>query len=115
LLIDTDRILPGPIASKCFKAVARKSRKIGEPDGRIGYFQALPALTFKTLERPHEVRQFYTTGKFRFRRRQITSRTPAVSRPQEGRFAIVRNVGRETRWTRQRQRDYRCENADLCL
>jgi hypothetical protein len=35
---------------------------------------------------------------------QISASTPAVPRPQEGRFAIVTNVGRGMRWTRQRRK-----------
>src|SRR4051812_44016493 len=31
---------------------------------------------------------------------QITAKTPAVSCPQEGRFAVVTDVGRGMRWTR---------------
>jgi len=34
---------------------------------------------------------------------QISARTPAVPCPQEGRFAIVTDVGCGMRWTRQRQ------------
>jgi hypothetical protein len=36
---------------------------------------------------------------FAFAVGQIISRTPAVSRPQEGRFAVVTDVGRGMRWT----------------
>jgi hypothetical protein len=34
---------------------------------------------------------------------QISASTPAIPRPQEGRFAVVTNVGRGMRWTQQRQ------------
>jgi hypothetical protein len=55
LLIDTDRILPGPVASQGFKAVAWKTCQIGEGNGRIEYFSSFPALPIKTLECPHEL------------------------------------------------------------
>jgi hypothetical protein len=38
LLVDPDRILPGPVALQDFKAVAWKCGEIGEGDGRIEYF-----------------------------------------------------------------------------
>ena len=40
---------------------------------------------------------------FCFRTPQITSTTPAIPSHQEGRFAIVTDVGCGMRWTRQRQ------------
>jgi hypothetical protein len=54
LLIDADRILPSSVAAQGFKAVARKTREIGEGDGRVEYFPPFPALPVKALERPHE-------------------------------------------------------------
>jgi hypothetical protein len=54
LLIDADRMLPSPVAAQGFKAVAWKTRKIGEGDGCVEYFQSFPALPIKALERPHE-------------------------------------------------------------
>ena len=47
-------MLPGPVAAQGFKAVAWKTRKIGEGDGCVEYFQSFPALPIKALERPHE-------------------------------------------------------------
>jgi hypothetical protein len=46
LLIDTDRILPGPVALQSLKAVAWKT---GE------YLQSLPALPIKSLKRSDEL------------------------------------------------------------
>ena len=47
-------MLPDPVAAQGFKAVAWKTREIGEGDGRVEYFQSFPALPIKALERPHE-------------------------------------------------------------
>jgi hypothetical protein len=55
LLINADRILPGSIAPQGFEAVAWKTGKIGEAERCIEYLQPLPALSVKTLERPHEL------------------------------------------------------------
>jgi hypothetical protein len=40
---------------------------------------------------------------FCFQLTQITSKTLAILFPQEGRFAVVTDVGSGMRWTRQRQ------------
>jgi hypothetical protein len=45
------------------------------------------------------VRQKYSASELT----QITRRTPAIPHPQEGRIAIVTDVGRGMRWTRQRR------------
>ena len=47
-------MLPSPVAAQGVKAVAWKTRKIGEGDGCVEYFQSFPALPIKALERPHQ-------------------------------------------------------------
>jgi hypothetical protein len=54
LLIDTDLILAGPIASQRFKPVVREAGEVGKPQLRIRDLQAFPTLPIKALERPHE-------------------------------------------------------------
>jgi hypothetical protein len=49
---------------------------------------------------------------FCFRTPQITSRTLAIPCPQEGRFAVVTDVGCGMRWTRQRQARKRARTND---
>ena len=49
---------------------------------------------------------------FCFRTPQITSRTLAIPCPQEGRFAVVTDVGCGMRWTRQRQARERARTND---
>jgi hypothetical protein len=55
LLIDADRILPGPVALQSLKAITRKTREVDKRPRGIEYFQPFPALPIKTLERPHEL------------------------------------------------------------
>src|SRR5882757_11476908 len=56
-------------------------------------------LTGKSLNPVQPLREKY----FASPQTQITFKTPAVSFPQEGRFAVVTDVGSGMRWTRQRQ------------
>jgi hypothetical protein len=55
LLVDTDRVLPIPVSLQGFKTIAREPCEIGQCGGRIKYFEPLPALPIKTLERPDEL------------------------------------------------------------
>ena len=55
LLVDANRILPGPVSPKRFEAIARQRRQVAERRGGIQYVEAFPALSREALERPHEI------------------------------------------------------------
>jgi hypothetical protein len=55
LLVDTDRVLPRSVPLQGFKTIAWESCEIGECGRGVEYFEPLPALPIKTLERPHEL------------------------------------------------------------
>jgi hypothetical protein len=55
LLVDPDRVLSCSVSLQGFKSIARQSCKIGKSEGRIEYFEPLPTLTFKSLERSYEL------------------------------------------------------------
>ena len=61
--------------------------------------KARASLTGKSLNPVQPLREKYSASP----QTQITSTTPAVSFPQEGRFAVVTDVGSGMRWTRQHQ------------
>ena len=48
-------MLPRSVSLQDFKTIAWESCEIGEGCRRIEYFEPLPALPIKTLERPHEL------------------------------------------------------------
>ena len=48
-------MLPRSVSFQGFKTIAWESCEIGECGRRVKYFEPLPALPIKTLERPHEL------------------------------------------------------------
>src|SRR6266404_6182154 len=48
-------MLPSPVTLQHLEAVTWKAGEIGKGGGRIEYFQPLPTLPLKALERPHEL------------------------------------------------------------
>jgi hypothetical protein len=55
LLVDADRMLSCSVSLQGFKTIAWKPGEIGKVEGGVKYFEPLPALPVKTLERPHEL------------------------------------------------------------
>jgi hypothetical protein len=55
LLVDPDRVLPRSVSLQGFKTIAWESCEIGECGRRVEYFEPLPALPIKALERPYEL------------------------------------------------------------
>jgi len=55
LLVDTDRVLPGSISPQDLEAIARQPCEVRKAKRCIKYFESLPGLSVKTLERSHEL------------------------------------------------------------